>query len=174
MWMMFKHDWSVGESSMRIIHRADSGLCNGSSYKLGRTAGGIWGRVVGGMSALCPWGSPLSRSTCSGAFYAIAVELAPLMLRVFFDFLPPFGSFSAAARAFLIRLFKKNKSSLIFWVSFVAGLAVFLLEFGFRLACCSRIVGGRSVEFLQFLILMFSSRGRFFLHVEGLSLLHFY
>jgi uncharacterized protein YybS (DUF2232 family) len=53
-------------------------------------------------------------------------------------------------------------------------LAVFLLEFGFRLACCSRIVGGRSVEFLQFLILMFSSRGRFFLHVEGLSLLHFY
>lgn len=54
--------WSLGESSMPIIHRADSGLCNGSSYKLGRTVGGILFRAVGGLSARCPWSSPLSLS----------------------------------------------------------------------------------------------------------------
>jgi hypothetical protein len=61
------------------------------------------------MSARCPWGSPLSRSTCSGAFYSIAAELAPLILLVFFAFLPPFGYFSAAARAFLV-VFSRRRS----------------------------------------------------------------
>jgi hypothetical protein len=55
--------------------------------------------------------SSLSLSTCSGTFYAIAAELAPLMLLVFFAFLPPFGPFSAAARAFLV-VFSRRTSLL--------------------------------------------------------------
>ncbi len=115
MWMRFEHYWSVGESSMCIIRRADSELCNGSSYKLGRTVGGILSRAVGGISARCPWGSPLSlspralvRSTPSlqslllwffSFSFVFFLLLAPFLLRqelfwssfqeekVFFDFL---------------------------------------------------------------------------------------